>query len=60
MADETLDQTQQTQQTQEEPRFKVKVDGVEKEVPLSELQAAYSKVAAADQRFREAAELRKE
>jgi hypothetical protein len=42
-----------------EPKFTVKIDGVEVEVPLSELRAGYQKQAASDQRFQQAAETRK-
>lgn len=45
---------------QDEPRFKVKVLGIEKEVPLSELLRGYGTTEAATQRFQEAARIRQE
>lgn len=50
----------QPPQAQEEPRYKVKVLGVEKELPLSEILRGYSTNEAATQRFQEAARLREE
>lgn len=44
----------------DEPKYKVKVLGVEKEVPLSELLRGYGTTEAATQRFQEAARLRQE
>ena len=44
----------------EEPRYKVKVLGVEKELPLSEILRGYSTNEAATQRFQDAARLRAE
>jgi len=43
-----------------DPAITVKVNGVESDVPLSELIVGYQKVVAADERFREAAALKKE
>lgn len=40
--------------------YKVKVNGVEQEVPVADLLKAYEKVGGADQRFEEAARLRRE
>jgi hypothetical protein len=48
------------QQAEDEPRYKVKVLGVEKELPLSEILRGYSTNEAATQRFQEAARLREE
>jgi len=47
-------------QAETEPRYKVKVLGVEKELPLSEILRGYSTNEAATQRFQEAARLREE
>jgi len=45
---------------EEEPKFRVKVDGVEKEVPLSELTAGYQMTSTARKRLDEAAQRLKE
>lgn len=57
--DATAEPTASTQQT-DEPKYKVKVNGQEREIPLSELLRGYGTNEAATQRFQEAARLRQE
>jgi hypothetical protein len=60
-ADKALAGTQSQQVgAQEEPKHKVKINGVEKELPLSQILAGFQKGEAADERFKSAAQLRQE
>lgn len=53
------DTSTNTEPVPQEPRHRVKIDGTERDVDLSELVAGYQKVTSADQRFRAASELQK-